>query len=350
MSSSGAISVADRFERIRSAVISSDNLSLPTLKWRLAGFSEIRWKSSSAVLIFAAWNVLLLNAGRAFADDSHLLKRPQYSTDDHLIDKVRFEFNASMTVVVDSREVELVKSDLLSRHVRVTSISKVTDGRPVEYVVDVGAEYLHLAEHEAQDSKEPDKVTALPAANDGIVTRYSLKNGAWTASVLEPETDPEDFIEPEDEFLPLDEETLLPDRPVQLGDKWTVPADRMRKLYGSDRTVKGDLECEYKTITRRDGRTYALIAWNGEVKLGPREGDVAGLSTDASMNGTTWFDLATGFQELDVAQGKMTTTGPVKDSKIPAVLKYTGNFAATCESRCLVLPATSSPQQSDGSR
>ena len=73
---------------------------------------------------------------------------------------------------------------------------------------------------------------------------------------------------------------LLPDRPVQPGDRWQAAAGSVQELTDMEKIDSGALECRFEEITSLSGRRHARVAIAGSLRGvnedGPTRQDIAG--------------------------------------------------------------------------
>jgi hypothetical protein len=96
---------------------------------------------------------------------------------------------------------------------------------------------------------------------------------------------------------------LLPPKPVELGEKWTVPSWGAQMLAGAEAALKSDLVC---TLERVDA-DVAHVKFAGHV-----EGASAGAAAAVDIEGHYQFDLRKKvLRRLEISQAEKRTVGPV---------------------------------------
>ncbi len=82
---------------------------------------------------------------------------------------------------------------------------------------------------------------------------------------------------------------MLPDRAVQVGDRWNVSDDAVRELTDMEHIDDGKIECRLDEISQQDGRRQARVTFNGTVRGGNEDGP-----NRQQLEGWYLFDLESG--------------------------------------------------------
>lgn len=125
--------------------------------------------------------------------------------------------------------------------------------------------------------------------------------------------------------------SLLPDRPVSVGDRWQAGAAAIEELTDIEKVEEGSLECRFDEITTLAGRRLARIRFNGTIR---------GVNDDGpnkqALDGYFYFDL--GSNHLSYLSLSGTHYLLDKDGKTTGTIK--GQFVLTRQ-------ANSSPDLDD---
>lgn len=97
--------------------------------------------------------------------------------------------------------------------------------------------------------------------------------------------------------------SLLPPKPVELKEKWSVPSWGAQMIVGSEAAVKAEITCELESVEK----DLARVRFSGRV-----EGATAGAQAEIDVTGHYLFDMKTSYlKRLEMTQKDKRTVGPV---------------------------------------
>jgi hypothetical protein len=113
---------------------------------------------------------------------------------------------------------------------------------------------------------------------------------------------------------------LLPDKPVQPGDRWTAAPAAVRELTDLERIEDGGLECQFEQLTNLNGRRYARVGFSGAVR---------GVNEDGpnrqQLEGYFFFDL----ESAHLSYLSLKGTSNLLDKEGKPLGQVTGRFVLT---------------------
>lgn len=97
--------------------------------------------------------------------------------------------------------------------------------------------------------------------------------------------------------------SFLPQSPVEVGEKWTVPTWGAQMATGTEAAEKAEINCELESVDKN----LARVKFNGMVA-----GATAGAQTEIEVSGHYLFDIGEGYlRRLQMTQKDKRTVGPV---------------------------------------
>ena len=294
-------------------------------------------------IVFPASLLWCLAASQSIADErGDEIVPARFPAGAHLIEKSHFEIDGVMTASNQDQSVK-IPIKLTNKSVTISQIIAERDGKPTEVVVDYATEYaLTEAAGQADDGTVQKNKSAEVGVLDGKTVRYSMNDGQWNGKFpTDAELTP-DIRKALENYVPPHDDTLLEQKPRRPGEKWIVGSRYLRRYAPDALKLKGQTECEYERVVRRDDRSFAIIGWNFEMEATILNSEGDEIQTKLGGSGRTWVDLATGIEERSEGKGTIVQTGRVPD--VPVPVRLAGSVLIRVEARFLV-PGTTAPQR-----
>ena len=188
----------------------------------------------------------------------------------------------------------------------------------VDKITAAGAEGVSGVESTIKEETEKQSVTMNGQAQGGEkqeplhgVTLLSSKaGGKWTNQLKDGQpTAEQSKALAKIKYFESDE--FYEDRPVAVGQSWTVPPERIAKAMSDSVSgnVTGAMKCKFERIEAYDGRQCAVIAI--EMKITGDLSDQPGTTMTMDLKGTIFRALDLNYDAKVDLTGTMTMEGPI---------------------------------------
>jgi hypothetical protein len=184
---------------------------------------------------------------------------------------------------------------------------------------------LMMGRIEGKDVSE--SATILLPENEKI-TRHVQKKGVWIGRQRDGETTKE-AQGAIDDYTPPDEDSVLPENPVGIGDSWTIKGAKLRRLVAPNAIkIEGSADCSFEKIIKMNDKPHALIKVSSQIEFTQLDENQAEQKWRIVSNGYAWLDIKTGIETEVSCKGKFIMEGdfgPIKKSKLTGVHTFTSS-------------------------
>jgi len=251
------------------------------------------------------------------------LQRPKFKKGDIIISKTLVEL---VDAKVSSPDIPKGDKFNLNRRIRGTLLSEVietNEGGDISEILEstlVSGNDTRVAGKVG--GKEIDDANNERSPLEDTTIRYLQKKGIWVGRLNEGETTKEiaDLL---DSYLSPDETSLLPKKPLSLGESWTIKGPSLRKFAPEALSFDGSAELTFEKIVAINGRNHALVKGVLEMKLTSLDEDKNEIKSRINCTLNIWVDIQTGIEALGEGKGSMViegTFGKIKDAKMAGQL------------------------------
>jgi len=178
-----------------------------------------------------------------------------------------------------------------------------------------------------REGKDYSESTMNSLPMDEVIARYSQKKGVWIGRLRDGET----TIEAQnalDGYASPDEDTIIPDNPVGIGDEWTIKGAKLRRFAPDAIKLEGAADCSFEKIIKLNDRPHALIKLTYQLEYTRLDENQGEQKCRLVNNGYAWIDIKTGIETEVSVKGSIIIegdAGPIKNAKITGVAVVTGS-------------------------
>jgi hypothetical protein len=263
---------------------------------------------SKVAAVLVALHVLgaTIPLGPARAADPPVLRRPTFAAADRLLTRLDLLLEDGKVTVTTPDGATGFPCTLRARTASVTRVVKVNPAAgPTETEVDVLADITTTTLTLIEGDKTDRQVTTEANALDGRRLRYRAGKAGWDGQLADAST-PADLRPALSGYLPPQDETILPDRPVKPGDTWQVKGAALRRFLGSEAIrLDGKAECEFRKVVERDGRPHAVVETSMELEAVALDESQEEYTIRLGLTGQSWLRLDTGREVEFAGKGSM---------------------------------------------
>ena len=160
-------------------------------------------------------------------------------------------------------------------------------------------------------------------------TRYVQKKGVWVGRQRDGETTKETQDSIDVDYTAPDEDSVLPENPVGIGDSWTIKGAKLRRLVAPNAIkIEGSADCSFEKIIKMNDRPHALIKVASQIEFTQLDENQAEQKWRIVSNGYAWLDIKSGIETEVSCKGKFIMEGdfgPIKKSKLTGVHTFTSS-------------------------
>ena len=192
------------------------------------------------------------------------------------------------------------------------------DGLITEVEVDNLASFLQTSVAGKADDKEINEINTVGLPLDNQLAVFSLKKGVWSGKLRDEDT-PKELIPALENYVSPQDDSLLPENPVKLGDEWIIKGKQLQRFVPDAINLKGQAECSFEKIVLISGVKHGLIKIRLQLdylRIGENQEEQRITET---INGNCWIDMKTGIETELAGKNTLilnTTYGSTNNVKI----------------------------------
>lgn len=229
------------------------------------------------------------------SDSEKLIKRPIYSKGDTILSKISLNIDGKMTSPDFPKNADIRVSVILrnSEAIEIKTIGK--DGFIIEAEVDNMASFIQTSVAGKADDKEINEVNTVGLPLDNQIAVFSLKRGVWIGK-LRDEVTPKELAPALENFVSPEDSTLLPIKPVAIGDEWSIKGKQLQRFVPDALNIKGQADCLFEKIVDINGINHALVKVRMQLQYTRIDENQEEQKITETISGNCWIDMKTGIE------------------------------------------------------
>lgn len=247
------------------------------------------------------------------------LQRPKFKKGDIIISKTLIEVVDAKLSSPNIPKKDEIRISFRLRDTKLTEITATDDGGAISEIEEnILVSMIETKMTGKIEGKEINRGENNSLPLDDSTIRYSQKKGVWVGRLTEGETTKE-FEDLLDGYLAPDEESFLPEKPVGLGQSWTLKGAKLRKYAPGALKFNGSGEFSFEKVVKLNGRDHALVKGVCELDFTTLDENQNELRNRTITNINIWIDIQTGLETEAKGKGTIITEGAfgeIKDTKL----------------------------------
>lgn len=265
--------------------------------------------------------VLLFSAGSTtgqLENPGNTIRKIKFNKGSFIISKTVMQIEGKITAP-DIPKNSDIRIGMTLRNCELTEITMVSkEGSIVETELDCLASIMHIQTVGKVEDKDINETNTIVCPLDGKIAVFANKKGIWQGKLKDAETT-KDIASELENYISPDEGSILPNKPISLGDSWTLKGNQLRKFAPDAINLSGTAECTFEKVVNLNERNHGLVKFNIHLEFLRLDENQEEQRVKQNISGNGWIDMKTGLEtELS---GKITTVingtfGPLENAKL----------------------------------